>query len=205
MDKKRLHELYCKLAEKLGADNKEARMLKDILCAGENIAPRGGIRMADYVSKDKFRPVMCGVFYDKGNIVASDLYMLMNVMNQSYPESFEGKIIGKDGAEIEGTYPKWKSVFREEGTLTELKPDWDSVDGQFKDAKFNIKTGADKNPLIDFGPFKLKCKYAERLIGLRKSPGIDKVLYKDARGAVLVTGPSYRFLVMPYYDNYREY
>ena len=63
-----------------------------------------------YASKDNSRPVMCGIFHDKGQKVASDAYILI-AKKEDYPEEYEGKILGKDGNFIEGKFPNYESVF----------------------------------------------------------------------------------------------
>ena len=66
-------------------------------------------------SKDETRPVMCGVFHDKGYKVASDATVLVAVKD-SYDEALEGHILDRTGKDIIGKYPKWESVFpREDG------------------------------------------------------------------------------------------
>ena len=63
-----------------------------------------------YAAKDNSRPVMCGIFHDKGQKVASDAYILI-AKKEDYNEEYEGKILGKDGNFIEGKFPNYESVF----------------------------------------------------------------------------------------------
>lgn len=63
-----------------------------------------------YVSKEDYRPTMCGIFHDKGQKVASDTHILI-AKKEDYPEEYEGKILGKDGNFIEGKFPNYESVF----------------------------------------------------------------------------------------------
>ena len=64
-------------------------------------------------SKDETRPVMCGVFHDKGYKVASDATVLVAVKD-AYDEALEGHILDRTGKDIIGKYPKWESVFPSE-------------------------------------------------------------------------------------------
>lgn len=64
-------------------------------------------------SKDETRPVMCGVFHDKGYKVASDATVLVAVRD-AYDEALEGHILDRKGQDIIGKYPKWESVFPSE-------------------------------------------------------------------------------------------
>lgn len=201
MDKKKLYQLYERLTQTLGAESEEAGMLKDILIADDNSTPKGGIKLTDYIDNKSYAPVMRGVYYDGGNIVASDTRILIAVTNQSYPAELEGKVIDKDGEEIGDKYPNWRAIFpSDESKMTELKPDWGAAESGLAEAKFAFKTKTAARPRVDFGPFKLYFRYAEKLLGLRRNPGISRILYTDDKHAVLVTGPNYRLVVMPVTD-----
>ena len=50
-----------------------------------------------YVSKEKAREWLQGVYYSNGDIVATDSYLLVVLQNQKYNPAYEGKIIGKSG------------------------------------------------------------------------------------------------------------
>ena len=63
-----------------------------------------------YVSKELARPVMTGVFHDNGFKVASDAHILIAFKDDYDVSELEGKVVGKDGAFIEGKYPNWRSV-----------------------------------------------------------------------------------------------
>ena len=69
-------------------------------------------------AKDETRPVMGGVFHDRGNKVASDGVVLVAVKD-AYDEALEGHILDRKGQDIIGKYPRWETVFpREEETGT---------------------------------------------------------------------------------------
>lgn len=63
-----------------------------------------------YVAKDNSRPVMSGIFHDKGQKVVSDNHILI-AKKEDYPEEYEGKVLGKDGKFIEGKFPNYELVF----------------------------------------------------------------------------------------------
>lgn len=52
-----------------------------------------------------------GVFHKGGYKVASDMATLICIKAE-YPEALEGRVIGKDGSEIEGCYPKYNDLLR---------------------------------------------------------------------------------------------
>ena len=63
-----------------------------------------------YVSKGSTRERLQGVYYNNGDIVATDGYLLVVLQNQKYNPTYEGKIIGKSGEIFEGKYPNYKGV-----------------------------------------------------------------------------------------------
>ena len=63
-----------------------------------------------YVGKDKARERLQGVYYNNGDIVATDGYLLVVLQNQKYNPAYEGKIIGKSGEMFEGKYPNYRGV-----------------------------------------------------------------------------------------------
>ena len=63
-----------------------------------------------YVSKDKERERLQGVYYNNGDIVATDSYLLVVLQNQTYNPMYEGKIMSKTGEIIQGKYPNYQSI-----------------------------------------------------------------------------------------------
>ena len=63
-----------------------------------------------YVGKDKTRERLQGVYYNNGDIVATDGYLLVVLQNQKYNPTYEGKIIGKSGEIFEGKYPNYRGI-----------------------------------------------------------------------------------------------
>ena len=72
--------------------------------------PNGKFDYYKYVSKELERPIMTGVFHDNGFKVASDAHILIAFKDNYDVSELEGKVVGKDGAFIEGKYPNWRSV-----------------------------------------------------------------------------------------------
>ena len=67
--------------------------------------------ISDFVSTDKNRLFMNGIFYEKGFAVATDGRMLIK-LKKDYPSEWEGKIIAPNtGKEIEGQFPSYEKVF----------------------------------------------------------------------------------------------
>lgn len=67
--------------------------------------------ISDFVSTDKNRLFINGIFYEKGFAVATDSRMLIK-LKKDYPSEWEGKIIDPNtGKEIEGQFPSYEKVF----------------------------------------------------------------------------------------------
>lgn len=67
--------------------------------------------VSDFVSTDKNRYFMTGIFYEKGFAIATDGRMLIK-LKKDYPAAWEGKIIEPNTLrEIEGTFPAYEKVF----------------------------------------------------------------------------------------------
>lgn len=90
-------------------------------------------KMYGCCSKDELRPALTGLFYDRGNIVATDANVLVSIKSD-YDNGLGGKIIGKDGKEIEARFPAWEQVIPLE--TKEIDVDAEKL---FKAVK-NIKT-----------------------------------------------------------------
>ena len=72
--------------------------------------PNGKFDYYKYVSKELVRPIMTGVFHDNGFKVATDCHIIVAIQDDYDVSELEGKVVGKDGALIEGNYPNWRSV-----------------------------------------------------------------------------------------------
>ena len=67
--------------------------------------------ISDFVSTDKSRLFMNGIFYEKGFAVATDGRMLIK-LKKNYPSEWEGKIIDPNTEkEIEGQFPPYERIF----------------------------------------------------------------------------------------------
>lgn len=86
-----------------------AALIKEVLRAEQPDLKSGSYNIYNFVSKDKNRPEVNGVFYDGEYRVASDLFKLIAEKGE-WETALQGKIIGRDGSEIEGRYPKWRSI-----------------------------------------------------------------------------------------------
>lgn len=76
----------------------------------EQSQAKGKFDYFKYVYKGLERPIMTGVFHDNGFKVASDAHILIAFKDDYDVSELEGKVVGKDGAFIDGKYPNWRSV-----------------------------------------------------------------------------------------------
>lgn len=75
--------------------------------------------ISDFVSTDKTRYFMTGIFYEKGFAIATDGRMLIK-LKKDYPAEWEGKIIDPNTLkEIEGTFPAYEKVFPNKDRLVD--------------------------------------------------------------------------------------
>lgn len=79
--------------------------------------------VAAYIGHESLRPQLNGVYHDRDNkvAVASDETIIM-VSPSEYIKECAGRIIAKDGKEIEGRFPDWKSVIQNDDKLTPMVP-----------------------------------------------------------------------------------
>ena len=67
-------------------------------------------KFEDALGDDTLRPVLMGVYHDaEGYAVATNGIVLI-ADKQEYNSRKKGKIVGKDGKEINGNYPQWRRV-----------------------------------------------------------------------------------------------
>lgn len=123
---KKLSEVYAQLRGDVELDRDYAALaIKEVIRAESPTIGLGKSKfdLYNYVSKEPFRPVMAGVFYDTdGTKVANNAHILVALTGEPDKE-LSGKIIGKDGAEIEGTYPRYKELLPkkwEEGEIVKI-------------------------------------------------------------------------------------
>ena len=101
----------------LTENNKDVRTLIDeILCLdiNEKRAKETKFNFYDFASKDAYKECMEGVFHTNGWMVASNSHILI-ASKENYDEKNEGKVLRKDGSEIDTTetsrrYPKWEVI-----------------------------------------------------------------------------------------------
>ena len=98
----------------------------------------------NYCGKDNLlRPAYTGVFHENGQRVATDTHQIV-VIKSDYPTEYEGKIIDKEGKEIEYRFPNYEAVLPQlNSKLIEISLNIDEIKNQFK--QYKIFKKIDKN------------------------------------------------------------
>lgn len=161
----------------------------------------------DYISKDvNLRPAMASVHYENGEMVASDMHLLVVLKNQEYEERFEGKNVMKDGQIAEQRYPDYNSIHPQKNTKR-IKIDFDKFDEILKEDKAKVKL-MDKHgkksyrATIKVGVTIFFVDLFSKLVNFMKHIGVDDVCFpeneKDAmRRTALVENENGWGLLMP--------
>jgi hypothetical protein len=87
-------------------------LVRRFLLVNEDLSAMGKFDLLKYVAKNNIHPVMQGVMHENGKMIATNSYILVAVDREYSPE-LEGKVIDKNGLELYGTFPNWKSVVSE--------------------------------------------------------------------------------------------
>ena len=99
----------------------------------------------NYVSKDKNRPYMSGVYYKDGFSVATDSFILVGVKN-NYPAEWEGKIINNLGTALDYNFPNYKNVLPKDSDCnsdTEVNLSIEDITAQYR--KYKVAKKEHKN------------------------------------------------------------
>ncbi len=180
----------------------------------ETPTPKGSFNIYDYTADDQIRPAMCGVFHDGGFKVASEGHILAAYKDSYEPEK-EGKIIGKDGREIEGKYPAWRTVIPYKGESERHEIDSAKVYELLKKekaaAKLAVRGGVKTPAFVRVGGaiFKAEifagaCKFMDHFgINTLRTYGTNRAAKATAEdGSVVIVMPIVRGTVPAERDGY---
>lgn len=133
--------------------------------------------------KDFLRPSLNGVFHDKGQRVATDAHQIA-VIKCDYPQEYEGKIIDKEGKEIDARFPYYEAILPKlNSELTEISLNVDEIKNQFK--QYKAFKRIDKNGENPHFKFNLNDTYFN--IELLFEKALPFLEYSS--GKVYLTGP----------------
>lgn len=196
---------------------KAADILLSIIRAETCGKTKSKFNLYDFCAKDPLRPVMEGIYHDKGFKVASDSKLLM-MLKEEYDESLEGKIIDRNGNEVEGRYPRYEKVMptyhAEEYKTHHI--DFDSFYDQLKEIRTKVYSDCGKKKqwvdemVVNIGDTYLSADLFDKFIGFMKYIGTDEIYIKSPDRAVLTFVGESKAIMMPrfpedYKNNPDEY
>lgn len=132
-----------------------------------------------------YRPILTGVFHDNGYKVASDAIVLVAIKSD-YHEELEHHIIDKDGKDVGGKYPAWRTVIpsgpgygsysidpsKFEAFLKERREAWKKYHGKgTKWGKYQWK--------VQVGPACFRAHKFETFLSGMKEIGATEIYVKD--------------------------
>ena len=149
----------------------------------ENAAKK--VSILDFVSTDKTRMFMNGIFYENGFAVATDGRVLIK-QKTDYPAEYEGKIINpENGKEIEGQFPHYKKVFPYKDTLVDRSSRLAHITGYLSNATAamalteKLKYGSKNIVPVVFENTLVAPKYLQTALLYARDKGFNKVYQSD--------------------------
>ena len=177
-----------------------AEMITEVVRAETVITKVGKFSFYDFVSKEKCREVMQGVYHDDGFKVASDGYTLIAI-REEYDKDFEGKILAKDGSFTEGRYPKWRRVIpQEDGEVYEIDESkfteqLAKIRAEYKMQYVKAKRW-DSSWVVKIGGAYYSAEYVAKVLAAMKYIGITKVQITE-RNVLLHKSDDAILILMP--------
>ena len=168
-----------------------------------------------FTGKEKERPVLMGVYHDPdGHAVASSSYVLL-ADKEAYSAENSGKVVDKNGNEVQGNFPRWQNVVPKEGLvdtgwgITSITEWIEGVKEAIKEKKLSKREVENTRVLLRTSGGKLismKYDILYKFIDGVNQIGAKEILYaglssnpmlvaKNARGVVLA-------MPMPVIDDY---
>ncbi len=168
-------------------------------------------------SKDELRPKMQGMYHGDGYGVTSNGFVLV-ADKTVYDKKHDGKIISKDGKEIDGKYPAWKSVIPKVDTtidaMPQLETKMNTVEKLIKSAWKKAKANGEKTcSLANYYDYKyvvikfpygsviaFKYKTLKTFVDAAKHLGTNNISYRKGfvNKPIYTDGKNGLAFVMPY-------
>lgn len=165
---------------------------------------RGKFDIYKFASSNPSPHVLNGVFYDRGNIVASD-GKLLAVIRQDYPGEREGLVIDKNGCNIDYCrYPNYLRVIPETAGWPSYTIDFQKAREIIRRSKAWAKThGLKQNcreRFIKIGPACFMINKIENFLAAMEYIGADKLQIKDGTTAAVCKNDGGTLLIMPFIE-----
>lgn len=141
----------------------------------------------NFVGSDMFRAPLTGVFHDGGYKVASDAIVLAAIKSD-YPEELEHHIIDKDGKEVIGKYPQWRTCLPDGKDYKPYRIELSRVDAFLKERRAAWKESVGKGTkwgdykwIVQIGPAYFRAHKFETFLSGMKEIGSTEILVIDKR------------------------
>lgn len=197
---------YLGACENLTPDQKAkfAKMIEEVFYAESPVIKGAKFDIYKFASDDPIKPVLNCVYYDNGNVVATDGYIIA-VIKSDYDKEREGQIITSDGQVLEGyKYPNYKGVIPTTDGWAAYNIDVAKVRDIIKRSKAWAKTNGYKqnctNRLIKIGPACFSLKYFELLVSGMEYIGENTLMIKDERTCAVCKNDKGTLMLMPYIE-----
>lgn len=154
---------------------------------------------------DELRPAFAGVLHENGQRIATDAHQIV-VIKSEYPTEYEGKIIDKEGKEIDYKFPNYEAILPKlNSELTEISFNIDEIKSQFKQYKAFKKIDKNgKNPHFKFNLkdtyFNIELLYEKASPFLELSPAKVYLTGHNNPQLYIINANGDRYLQMPLYS-----
>ena len=197
---------YLNACDGLTDDQKQKfnQMIEEVFYAESPVIKGSKFDPYKFVDADNPHRQLTGVYYDNGNVVASD-GRIISVIKSEYPSEREGQIITSDGQVLEGyKYPNYKGVIPTTDGWSAYNIDVAKVRDIIKRSKAWAKANGYKqnctNRLIKIGPAYFSLKYFELLLSGMEHIGENKLMIKDEITASVCKNDNGTLLLMPHLE-----
>ena len=172
-------------------------------------APKiGKFDIFKFTAKDNLYSALTGVYYKDGMLIASDSYILVRT-KIGYKEEYEGKIIAKDGNEVDGRYPNIDSVIPiVTEDYIEHDVDFDLIDAYVKSGKVWAETHLQKGKkmedhlVLNFHGTNFRLMDLQKICTAMKAMGMNYLyINKDCSRPAFMTKDGESVLLMPLFPD----
>ena len=195
---------YLNACDGLTDDQKQKfnEMIEEVFYAESPVIKGGKFDIYKFASDDPIKPVLNCVYYDNGNVVATDGYIIA-VIKSDYDKEREGQIITSDGKVLDGyKYPNYKGVIPTTDGRTAYNIDVAKVRDIIKRSKAWAKANGYKqnctNRLIKIGPAFFRLDYFEILVSGMEHIENNVLMIKDETTAALCKNDKGTLMLVPY-------
>lgn len=183
---------------------KAADILLSIIRAETCGKTKSKFNIYDFCAKVPLRPVMEGIYHDKGFKVASNAKILV-MLEDEYDNELESKIIDRNGNEVGGRYPNYLAVIPKynKDEYTTYHINFDAFESQVKDMRLKVYSDCGKKKtwcdemVVHIGDTWLGAEQFSKFLSFMQHVGTDEIYIKDNAHAVLSFVGESKAIIMP--------